>query len=83
MVQPKKSFGSLLQHFTGSKAHNILLRKHALDLGYSVSEYGIKNIHSGEITTFEKEEDVYKFLKLKFVEPNKRVGESELESLQK
>ncbi|KKU92710.1 hypothetical protein A3H89_00935 [Candidatus Amesbacteria bacterium RIFCSPLOWO2_02_FULL_48_11] len=44
MVQPPAAFGSLLQHFTGSKHHNILLREYALKKGLSLSEYGIKKI---------------------------------------
>jgi DNA polymerase (family 10) len=83
MVQPKESFGSLIQHFTGSKNHNILLRRYAQNLGYSVSEYGIKNLTTGEIKKFENEEDVYRFLKLKYIEPENRVGESEIETAQK
>jgi DNA polymerase (family 10) len=81
MVQPKKIFGSLVQHFTGSRQHNILLRKYAKSLGLSVSEYGIKNLKTGKIYTFENEEDVYKFLKLKYVEPEKRFGENEIEKI--
>ncbi|RJQ24667.1 DNA polymerase beta family protein, partial [Candidatus Parcubacteria bacterium] len=42
MVQKPESFGALLQHFTGSKAHNIHLREYALKKGLSLSEYGIK-----------------------------------------
>src|SRR5664279_466734 len=42
MVQPPEGFGALLQHFTGSKAHNIHLREYALSKGLSLSEYGIK-----------------------------------------
>ncbi len=41
-VEPEKSYGSMLQYFTGSKAHNINLREFALKKGYSLSEYGIK-----------------------------------------
>lgn len=44
MVQPPECYGSLLQHFTGSKHHNIHLRKVANELGLSLSEYGIKKI---------------------------------------
>ena len=36
MVKPKAGFGALLQHFTGSRQHNIILRRHALKLGYSL-----------------------------------------------
>jgi DNA polymerase (family X) len=83
MVQPKNSFGSLIQHFTGSKTHNILLRKYALSIGYSVSEYGIKDIKTGHIHTFENEEDVYHFLKLAYIEPKDRIGETEIENAHK
>ncbi len=41
-VQEKESYGSMLQYFTGSKAHNIRLREYALKKGYSLSEYGLK-----------------------------------------
>jgi len=81
MVQPEKSFGSLVQHFTGSRQHNIILRKYAQSLGLSVSEYGIKDLKTGKIHTFENEKDIYQFLNLKYIEPEKRVGENELEKL--
>ncbi len=41
-VQDRESYGSMLQYFTGSKAHNIRLREYALKKGYSLSEYGLK-----------------------------------------
>jgi len=40
-VLPKRSYGSALQYFTGSKEHNILLRKIAIDKGLKLSEYGL------------------------------------------
>lgn len=80
MVKPPRSFGSLLQHFTGSRQHNILLRRHALKLGYSLSEYGIKEISTGKVFRFETEEKFYNFLKLKFIPPIDRLGELELET---
>lgn len=83
MVQPKKSFGSLLQHFTGSRQHNILLRRYAQELGFSVSEYGIKSLNDDVLHTFENETDLYNFLKLEYIEPEKRVGETEIEDAQK
>jgi DNA polymerase (family X) len=83
MVQPPKSFGSLLQHFTGSRQHNILLRRYAIKLGYSLSEYGIKNLKTGKINTFDNEKDFYNFLKLCYIDPCKRLGEDEIETAQK
>lgn len=79
MVKPLRSFGSLLQHFTGSRQHNILLRKHALKLGLSLSEYGIKDLKTGQIHRFINETSFYNFLHLRFIPPQARVGESELE----
>ncbi|PIW35349.1 MAG: hypothetical protein COW25_00250, partial [Candidatus Nealsonbacteria bacterium CG15_BIG_FIL_POST_REV_8_21_14_020_37_12] len=40
-VVPKKSYGSALQYFTGSKEHNILLRKIAISKGFKLNEYGL------------------------------------------
>lgn len=54
MVQPPKSFGSLLQHFTGSKQHNIHLREYALKEGLSLSEYGIKSANNAQTAKFKK-----------------------------
>lgn len=79
MVKAATSFGALLQHFTGSKQHNILLRRHALKLGYSLSEYGIKEVKSGILHKFSDEEKFYHFLNLKYIPPEERVGERELE----
>src|SRR3989344_8732567 len=42
LVQDEESFGALLQHFTGSKYHNVALREYALKNGHSLSEKGIK-----------------------------------------
>lgn len=83
MVQPATSFGSLLQHFTGSKQHNIILRRHALKMGYSISEYGIKNLKTKKIFTFDNEKDLYKFLDLCYIEPQNRLGENEIDLAQK
>jgi len=79
MVKPPRSFGSLLQHFTGSRQHNIMLRKHALKLGFSLSEYGIKDLKTGKLFKFTDEESFYRFLHLRFIPPQERLGESELE----
>src|SRR5207245_566761 len=48
MTQPVARFGSLLQHFTGSKHHNIHLRELALKKHLSLSEYGIKHLQDKE-----------------------------------
>lgn len=83
MVEPPKIFGSLLQHFTGSKQHNINLRKHALSLGYSLSEYGIKDLKTKKTYTFENEKGFYDFLKLCYIKPQNRLGKNEIDIAQK
>ncbi len=52
-IVPPAEFGNLLQHFTGSKEHNVKLRERAVRMGLSVSEHGIKQVSSGDVETFE------------------------------
>lgn len=78
MVQPPEAYGSLLQHFTGSKHHNIALRELALKQGLSLSEYGIKK--NGELLTFSTEEKFYNFLGLDWIPPELREGRGEIEA---
>ncbi|MCL4383873.1 type-X family DNA polymerase [Patescibacteria group bacterium] len=79
MVQPKTSWGSLLQHFTGSKQHNIKLRNYAQSLGLSLSEYGIKEKKNSNLHTFDNETDFYRYLHLKYIPPEDRLGEGEID----
>ena len=46
---PPECYGNLLQHFTGSKDHNIALREDAVRRGLSISEYGVTEVESGEV----------------------------------
>ncbi|HJY98900.1 MAG TPA: hypothetical protein VJ227_04250 [Patescibacteria group bacterium] len=80
MIQPPESYGSLLQHFTGSKHHNIALREYALKKGFSLSEYGIKNIKTKKIAKFRTEEEFYKHLGLSFIPPELREDTGEIEA---
>lgn len=80
MVQPVNSYGSLLQHFTGSKHHNIALREYAQKKGFSLSEYGIKAISSGKIAKFEDEKTFYNYLSLEYIEPELREDTGEIEA---
>ena len=78
-VCDEKSYGAMLQYFTGSKAHNIKLREYALKKGYSLSEYGIKDLKTKKFYQFEKEEDFYQFLGLAYIPPELREGVNEIE----
>lgn len=81
MVQPVKSFGSLLQHFTGSKDHNIHLRELALKKGLSLSEKGIKKIKDPKagLATYSTEKDFYNALGLDLITPEMRENTGEIE----
>jgi DNA polymerase (family 10) len=72
------AFGNLLQHFTGSKAHNVELREDAVTRGLSVSEHGITETESGEVTRCATEAEVYERLGYSYIEPELREGRGEL-----
>lgn len=74
-----ESFGSLLQHFTGSKEHNVALRDWAVRRGLSLSEYGITVTGTGETHRFDSEEKFYEWLGLQFPPPELREGGNEVE----
>ena len=74
------AFGSLLQHFTGSKDHNVKLRKIALAKGLHLSEYGSKNAETGEQIPFSAEEQQYEMLGLQFIPPELREDRGEIEA---
>ncbi len=84
IAQELESFGSLLQHFTGSKHHNIALREHALKKGLSLNEYGIKKVGEdpkvAKYKEFETEEKFYKYLGLEWVPPELREDAGEIEA---
>jgi DNA polymerase (family X) len=74
------AFGNLLQHFTGSQAHNVLLREEAVARGLSVSEHGITETESGDVTRCASEEAVYERLGYAYIEPELREGRGELKA---
>ena len=79
VVEPDQ-FGNVLQHFTGSKAHNVALREAAVRRGLHVSEYGILDDETGETLRCATEEEVYERLGLEFIPPELREGRGELEA---
>jgi DNA polymerase (family X) len=78
-VVPSGLYGNLLQHFTGSKHHNVALREDAVRRGLSISENGIKEVESGEIFKTGSEEEVYEFLGYQYIPPELRENLGELE----
>ena len=79
IVAPR-AFGNLLQHFTGSQAHNVQLREAAVARGLSVSEHGITEVESGEVDLCAGEEAVYERLGYAYIEPELREGHGELKA---
>jgi DNA polymerase (family 10) len=79
-IVPPAAFGNLLQHFTGSQAHNVQLREEAVGRGLSVSEYGITEAESGDVETCEAEAEVYQRLGYAYIEPELREGRGELKA---
>lgn len=77
IVDPE-SWGSLLQHFTGSKAHNIALRELALTKGLSLSEHGIKK--SKQLTPIATEKKFYQTLGLAWIPPELRENQGEIKA---
>ena len=79
-VVPPDSYGNLLQHFTGSKEHNVALREDAVRHGLSVSEYGVQDVATGEVFSAENEDEVYARLGYSFIPPELRENRGELEA---
>jgi len=77
-VVPPESYGNLLQHFTGSKAHNVALREEAVGRKLSVSEYGVKNAETGDVFRAADEEELYAFLGYEWIPPELRENRGEL-----
>jgi len=73
-------FGNLMQHFTGSREHNMALREAAVRKGLHVSEYGVLDDASGKTHRCEREEQVYARLGLEYIEPELRENRGELEA---
>jgi DNA polymerase (family 10) len=77
-VAPPECFGNVLQHFTGSKDHNVALREEAQRRGLSISEYGVTTVETEEVVTHEDEEALYRYLGYDFIPPELRENGGEL-----
>lgn len=80
-VLPRSSYGSALQYFTGSKEHNIELRKIAIEKGYKLSEYGL--FRGSKIIEARDEKEIYKKLGLDWIPPELRENRGEIEAARK
>jgi DNA polymerase (family X) len=77
-VVPRKSFGAALHYFTGSKGHNIAIRRLGQQRGLKINEYGI--FKSDRRLDGNDETDVFKAVGLPFIEPELREASGEIEA---
>lgn len=81
LVKPEE-FITTLHHFTGSKDHNVRMRQLAKERGEKISEYGVENVASGEIRTFESEDEFFQYFGLPFIPPECREDGTEVENIE-
>ncbi|GGS02790.1 DNA polymerase/3'-5' exonuclease PolX [Streptomyces humidus] len=79
VVRPE-SWGSGMQYFTGSKAHNIRTRTIAVHLGLKLSEYGLFETDGGKRVASRSEDEVYARLGLPWIPPPLREDRGEIEA---
>ena len=79
-VLPADVYGNLLQHFTGSREHNIQLRELAVRKNLRVSENGIVDLNDGRTIVCRTEAEVYAALGLMEIPPEMRLGVGEIEA---
>jgi DNA polymerase (family 10) len=77
-VVPKESFGAASQYFTGSKEHNVGLREIAIKAGLKLNEYGL--FKGEKMVAGRDEKEIYKKLKLAYIEPLLREDRGEVEA---
>ncbi|MGH2758407.1 MAG: DNA polymerase/3'-5' exonuclease PolX [Actinomycetota bacterium] len=74
------AWGAALQYFTGSQAHNVKVREHAVRLGFKLSEYGLHRVPEDERIASRTEEEVYERLGMDWVPPTMREDRGEVEA---
>jgi DNA polymerase (family X) len=93
-VLPRRCYGAALHYFTGSKAHNIAVRKLGVERGLRISEYGVfqvpkgkkveeVGVEEGERIGGAREEDVFRAVNMDWVPPELRDDRGEIQAAQK
>jgi DNA polymerase (family X) len=83
LVVPEESFGSALQYFTGSKEHDVALRKIAISKGLRLNEWGVYDDNNNRLIASSKEEKVYDILGLEWIAPEMRENKGETDLAKK
>lgn len=79
-VVEEGQFGAALQYFTGSKEHNIALRRLAIARNWRLNEYGLVDLASNRMVAGEDEAGIYRALGLAWIEPELREDRGEIEA---
>lgn len=79
-VVGEDQYWTALQYFTGSKDHNIAMRRRALDRNWRLNEYGLTDLSSWKKFPGESEEDLYRMLELPYIEPELRENRGEIDA---
>jgi len=77
---PSASYGAALQYFTGSKAHNVVLRQRALKMGYTLNEWALARLDDESIVAAATEEEIYSALKMDWMPPEMRENLGEIDA---
>ena len=77
---PAASYGAALQYFTGSKAHNVVLRQRALKMGYTLSEWALARLDDGSTVAAATEEEIYAAMGMDWMPAEIRENLGEIEA---
>jgi DNA polymerase (family 10) len=77
---PTVSYGAALQYFTGSKAHNVVLRQRALKMGYTLNEWALARLDDGSTVAAATEEEIYAALGMDWMPPEMRENLGEIDA---
>jgi len=82
LLEPE-SYGAALQYFTGSKAHNVVVRDRAKRMGFKLNEYGLFRTADDQMVVSRTEKEVYEAMGLPYIEPELRENCGEIEAAEK
>jgi DNA polymerase (family X) len=80
---PSNCYGAALQYFTGSKAHNVVLRQRALKMGYTLNEWALSRLEDESVVASATEEEIYAALEMDWMPPEMRENLGEIEAAAK
>ncbi|MCC6994501.1 MAG: DNA polymerase/3'-5' exonuclease PolX [Deltaproteobacteria bacterium] len=79
-VVPPGDYATALHHFTGSKAHHVVIRGRARERGLTISEWGVERLDGSGKLEVGSEAALYQLLELPYIPPELRENQGELEA---